>query len=224
MRILIVEDNRRLAESIQDIFRQNWYDSDVCGDGITAETLLLNGNYDAAILDLMLPGKDGIAILRDVRKQGCELPIVILTAKSQVEDRVLGLNSGADYYLTKPFDSEELLAVMRAMIRRQGDYQAEELRFADLSLNQSTFCLSGPEKSIQLGRKEYDVMRILMTNRESVVSKETILARVWGNDSEAVDNNVEIYVSFLRKKMKFLHVRASIVTMRNLGYKLTAGE
>lgn len=220
MRILIVEDNRRLAESIQDILKQSWYESDICMDGVTGQALLESGDYDAAILDLMLPGKDGITLLKEARAKGCGLPVLILTARSQVEDRVLGLESGADYYLTKPFDGQELLAVMKTLARRQGEYVSENLTYGDMVLNQSTFCLSGPAKSVQLGRKEYEVMRILMTNRESVVSKETILRRVWGSESEAGDNNVEIYISFLRKKMKFLRVQASIVTMRNLGYRL----
>ncbi len=220
MRILIVEDNRRLAESIQDILKQSWYESDICMDGVTGQAQLESGDYDAAILDLMLPGKDGITLLKEARAKGCGLPVLILTARSQVEDRVLGLESGADYYLTKPFDGQELLAVMKTLARRQGEYVSENLTYGDMVLNQSTFCLSGSGKSVQLGRKEYEVMRILMTNRESIVSKETILRRVWGSESEAGDNNVEIYISFLRKKMKFLRVQASIVTMRNLGYRL----
>ncbi len=220
MRILIVEDNRRLAESIQDILKQSWYESDICMDGVTGQELLESGDYDAAILDLMLPGKEGITLLKEARAKGCGLPVLILTARSQVEDRVLGLESGADYYLTKPFDGQELLAVIKTLARRQGEYVSENLIYGDMVLNQSTFCLSGPSKSLQLGRKEYEVMRILMTNKESIVPKETILRRVWGSESEAGDNNVEIYISFLRKKMKFLRVQASIVTMRNLGYRL----
>lgn len=223
MRVLIVEDNRRLAESIRDILKHR-YDCDICGDGDTGCCLLAEGSYDAAVLDLMLPGMDGIALLKAVRRKGCSVPVVILTAKSEIEDRVLGLESGADYYLTKPFDMQELLAVMKTIIRRRGAILPDCLKFGNLSLNQGDYTLRGPEKSIQLGKKEYDIMRILMINRDMVVSKETLLSKVWGNDGEAVENNVEIYISFLRKKLEFLKVDVSILTIRKLGYRMVEGN
>lgn len=219
MRVLIVEDNKRLAESIRDILKR-WYDCDICGDGDTGCCLLVDGGYDAAVLDLMLPGMDGIALLKEARKKGCSAPVIILTAKSEIEDRVLGLESGADYYLTKPFDMQELLAVMKTVTRRRGDIIPDCLEFGNLSLSQADYTLGGPGKSIQLGKKEYDILRILMINRDMVVSKETLLSRVWGNDGEAVDNNVEIYISFLRKKLEFLKADVSIVTIRKLGYRM----
>lgn len=224
MRVLIVEDNRRLAESIQDILKQIWYDSDICTDGISGAYLLEEGNYDAAILDIMLPGKDGLAILKDARAKGCLIPVLLLTAKSEVEDRVRGLEGGADYYLTKPFDGQELLAVMKTIVRRRGEILPDCLAFGNLSLDQSTYCLRGPEKSIQLGKKEYEIMRILLVNRDMVISKELLLQKVWGNERNAVDNNVEIYISFLRKKLSFLKTNVSIVTMRHFGYRLTVSE
>lgn len=224
MRVLIVEDNRRLAESIQDILKQIWYDSDVCTDGISGAYLLEEGNYDAAILDIMLPGKDGLTILREARAKGCLIPVLLLTAKSEVEDRVRGLEGGADYYLTKPFDGQELLAVMKTIVRRRGEILPDCLAFGNLSLDQSTYCLSGPEKSIQLGKKEYEIMRILLVNRDMVISKELLLQKVWGNEGNAVDNNVEIYISFLRKKLSFLKTNVSIITMRHFGYRLTVSE
>lgn len=224
MRVLIIEDNVRLAQSIQDILKQIWYDSDICTDGISGSYQLRDGVYDAVILDLMLPGKDGITLLREAREQGCRVPVLILTARSEVEDKVRGLETGADYYLTKPFDKQELLAVMKAIVRRRGELLPDCLTFCDMSLNQGDYTLSGPEKSIQLGRKEYDILRILMQNHGRIISKETLLLNVWGGQSDAVDNNVEIYISFLRKKLAFLKVRAAIVTIRNLGYRLCEKE
>lgn len=221
MRVLIVEDNVRLAQSIQDILKQNWYDSDICTDGISGSYQLKEGVYDAVILDVMLPGKDGIALLREARDKGCRVPVMMLTAKSEVEDKVRGLETGADYYLTKPFDKRELLAVMGAIVRRQGEIVPDCLTFGDLSLNQNDHMLSGKEKSIQLGRKEYDILRILMRNHGQTISKETLLLNVWGGQSEAVENNVEIYISFLRKKLAFLKTGVSITTIRNVGYRLS---
>ncbi len=224
MRVLIVEDNIRLAQSIQDILKQIWYDSDICTDGISGGYQLREGAYDAMILDLMLPGRDGISLLREAREQGCRIPVLILTARSEVEDKVRGLESGADYYLTKPFDKQELLAVMKAIVRRRGELLPDCLTFCDLSLNQGDYTLSGPEKSIQLGRKEYDILRVLMQNQGQIISKETLLLKVWGSQSDAVENNVEVYISFLRKKLAFLKVHAAIVTIRNLGYRLCGKE
>lgn len=224
MRVLIIEDNVRLAQSIQDILKQDWYDSDICTDGITGGYQILEPAYDAVILDVMLPGKDGITLLKEAREQGCRVPVLILTARSEVEDKVRGLESGGDYYLTKPFDKQELLAVMKSIVRRRGELFSDCLAFGDLSLNQGDYTLSGPEKSIQLGRKEYDILRVLMMNRDRVISKETLLLKVWGTGSEAVENNVEIYISFLRKKLAFLKVHVGIVTIRNLGYRLSMKE
>lgn len=220
MRVLIIEDNQRLAESVKDILKQSWFDSDVCTDGITGSYLMETGNYDAVILDIMLPGKDGLTILRESRNKGNQVPVLLLTAKSEVSDRVHGLDSGADYYLTKPFEGQELIAVMKTIVRRRGDILPDCLTFGDLSLNQSTYCISGPDKKIQLGKKEYEILRILLINKQNVVSKETILQKVWGNEGDAVENNVEIYISFLRKKLHFIKTNVSITTMRHLGYCL----
>lgn len=224
MRILIIEDNRRLAESIQDILKQDWYDADICTDGGSGSCLLESGNYDAAILDLMLPGKDGLTILKEARARGCQVPVLVLTARSEVEDRVAGLELGADYYLTKPFEGQELMAVLRSILRRRGEILPDCLHYGDLALNLSTFHLMGPEKRIPLGRREFEIMQILMRNREIVVSKETLLEKVWGAESDAVENNVEIYISFLRKKLAFLKTNVSIVTMRHFGYRLALTE
>ena len=198
MRVLIVEDNRRLAESIRDILK-HWYDCEICGDGNTGYFLLTDGGYDAAVLDLMLPGMDGITLLKKARKSGCSVPVLILTAKS---------------------DMQELLAVMKTILRRRGEVIPECLSLGNISLNQVDYTLNGPEKSIRLGKKEYDLLRILFVNHDMVVSKETLLSKIWGSDGEAVDNNVEIYISFLRKKLEFLKADVMIVTIRRLGYRI----
>lgn len=221
MRILIIEDNQKLAEALRDVLRQERYEADTVGDGEEGYELLRSGLYDGAILDVMLPGMDGITLLRGARKQECRVPVLMLTAKSETEDKVEGLSAGADYYLTKPFETRELLAALKAILRRGGDFRQEVLSFGDISLDQSTYSLMKGEKGIRLGRKEYEVMQILMGSGSAIVSKETLLLKIWGSEGEAMDNNVEIYISFLRKKLTFLRAEARIVTVRNLGYHLS---
>lgn len=223
MRILIVEDNKRLAESLRDILRRQRYEADVSLDGAEGYARVMSGLYDGIILDVMLPGMDGISLLKAARAGGCTTPVVMLTAKSETEDKVRGLESGADYYLTKPFDRDELTAALKAVLRRGGEMVPDVLEFGDIRLNQSTFSLERGEKSIRLGKREYEVLRILMGARGAVVSKETMILKIWGNDGEAVDNNVEIYVSFLRKKLDFLKAETGIATARHLGYYLVKG-
>ena len=224
MRILIVEDNRRLAESLGDILKSARFESDISYDGREGYERLMSGLYDGVLLDVMLPGMDGITLLKEARKRGCSTPVLMLTARSETEDRVEGLESGADYYLTKPFDTEELLAALKAILRRGGELLPQVLAFGDIRLNQSTFCLEREGKSIRLGKREYEVLRILMSARGSIVSKETMIVKIWGDEGEAVDNNVEIYISFLRKKLNFLKAKTAIVTARHLGYYLRQGE
>ena len=221
MRILIIEDNQKLAEALRDVLRQERYEADTVGDGEEGYELLRSGLYDGAILDVMLPGMDGITLLRGARKQECRVPVLMLTAKSETEDKVEGLSAGADYYLTKPFETRELLAALKAILRRGGDFRQEVLSFGDISLDQSTYSLMKGEKRIRLGRKEYEVMQILMGSGSAIVSKETLLLKIWGSEGEAMDNNVEIYISFLRKKLTFLRAEARILTVRNLGYHLS---
>lgn len=223
MRILIVEDNRRLAESLQDILKKLRYETDVCLNGTDGYARMVSGLYDGVILDVMLPGMDGITLLREARNRRCQTPVLMLTAKSDTEDKVNGLESGADYYLTKPFDKDELTAALKAILRRGGELVPDVLSFGDIRLNQSTYCLEREGKSIRLGKREYEVLRILMNHKGAVVSKELLLLKIWGNDGEAVDNNVEIYISFLRKKLDFLKAETAIVTARHLGYYLREG-
>ena len=223
MRILIVEDNRRLAESLKDIVKSLRYESDISLDGAEGVDRMMSGLYDGVILDVMLPGMDGLELLKKARSAGNGTPVLMLTAKSDTEDKVAGLDAGADYYLTKPFDKDELTAALKAVLRRGGELIPEVISFGDIRLNQSSFSLERGEKSIRLGKREFEVMRLLMYAKGAVVSKETILLKIWGNDGEAVDNNVEIYISFLRKKLTFLKASASIVTARHLGYYLERG-
>ncbi|HIT64540.1 MAG TPA: response regulator transcription factor [Candidatus Ventrimonas merdavium] len=224
MRILIIEEDPRLAGGIQDILRQNWFESDICTDGASGGYLVDEDAYDAVIIDGGLTEADGAAIIKQARARGCQVPVLMLTGKSQVEAVIAGLESGADYCLEKPFDSQELVAVVRSIVRRRGEILPECLTYQDLTLDQSTYCLKTGAESIQLGRKEYEIMRILMLNKEIVVSKEAILERVWGAGSDAADNIVETYISFLRKKLQTLKTNVSIVTMRHFGYRMTAGE
>ena len=219
MRVLIVEDNVRLAQSIRDILKQIWYDSDICTDGASGACQLKTGSYDALILDLMLPEKDGLTLLREARDQGCQIPVLILTAKSETEDKVRGLECGADYYLTKPFDTRELWACINALLRRQGT-QVNEVVYGNTSLDLSSGMLVCGTNSIRLSAKEFDIMRFLLQSGSHNLSKESILARVWGYDSDAVENHVEVYVGFLRKKLSSIGSNIRIETIRRMGYHL----
>ena len=169
----------------------------------------------------MLPRMDGFTVLRKLRAENCATPVLMLTARSEIADRVTGLDSGADYYLTKPFDSKELLACIRALTRRQPELRTDDaLRFGDLQLEQSSFTLSCGERSVRLSRKEFDMMELLMRNQKQIITKEQLLTRVWGYESDAEDNNVEVYISFLRRKLTHLHARVRIRTIRMVGYCL----
>jgi len=176
------------------------------------------------VLDVMLPKKDGFTVARELRAAGNRVPILMLTAREEISDKVTGLDCGADDYMTKPFAPDELLARIRALSRRQGEVVLNELSFADLTLRLDDHALQCGAKSIHLGFKEFEVLRILMSNPKTVVPKENLILKVWGSDSEAEDNNVEAYISFLRKKLAFLGSRVSISTMRKVGYFLEVGE
>lgn len=220
MRVLIVEDEVTLAETLKQILKDNRFDSDICLDGESGLEHALQGAYDLLILDVMLPKLNGFTIVEKLREAKSATPILMLTAKSSVEDYVHGLDLGADYYLTKPFEMQELMACVRALTRRRGEVIMDELKFGDLVLNKSTCELECGERAIRLGKKEFTIMHLLMTNGNVVVSKEQILKNAWGFDSGAEDNNIEVYISFLRKKLRFLHTRVEIETLRKFGYKL----
>ncbi len=225
MRILVVEDEQRLARTIGDLLEANNYTADLCYDGESGLDNAMSGIYDAMILDVMLPKLDGLSVARRLRQAGVGLPILMLTARSGLEDKVSGLDSGADYYLTKPFASEELLACLRALTRKQGSAVLDNaLTFGDLRLELSSCLLVCGERSVRLSRKEFEIMGLLMSNAGQVVTKEAIILKVWGYESDAEDNNVEVYISFLRKKLARLQSAVVIRTLRMLGYHLQMGD
>ena len=220
MRLLLAEDERSLSKALVAILQYNNYSVDAVYDGADALDYLLNGNYDGAILDIMMTKKDGIEVLREFREKNKTLPVLLLTAKNEIEDRVAGLDSGADDYLGKPFDTKELLARIRAMLRRRGELADSVLTFADVTLNRMTFELSSPKGVVRLGGKEFQMLEMLTASRGRVVSSEQFLEKIWGYDSEAEINVVWTYLSFLRKKLAVLSDRVQIKAIRNSGYTL----
>ena len=220
MRILVVEDETRLADALEQILLENKYMVDVAHDGQDGLDYALSGIYDAMILDVMLPKKNGFEIAAEMRHQKNQTPILMLTAKDAIPDKVTGLDSGADDYMTKPFAPEELLARLRAMTRRQGEVVLDEMSFEDLTLNLSTCDLKCGVKSVHLNFKEFEILRLLMANSPQVTTKETLIVKVWGYESGAEDNNVEAYISFLRKKLYFLGSRVGVTVLRKIGYHL----
>ena len=224
MRALIVEDDRALARTLGEMLKSAHFESDICYDGESGLDNGLSDAYDLIVLDIMLPKKDGFAVAKELRRAKIDTPILMLTARTETGDKVRGLDSGADYYLTKPFEMSELLACVRALTRRQGEVVMDELTFGDLTLNLSTCDLCYGDKKVRLGKKEFSIMRIFMTNGAAIVSKETLINKVWGFESDAEDNNVEVYISFLRKKLAFLKAPVQIATLRKFGYRLEASE
>lgn len=220
MKILIVEDEVRLADALGEIMRGEKYMVDVVYDGRDGFEYALIGDYDVIVLDVMLPRMDGFTIVNELRKQTIMTPIIMLTAKDGVEDKINGLDRGADDYMTKPFVPEELLARIRALTRRRGEIVLEELTYEDLKLNLTNHDLWLGVKNIHLSYKEFEIMKILMSNAGILVSKETLIVKVWGTESNAEDNNVEAYISFLRKKLHLLRSKVNIITTRKVGYKL----
>lgn len=220
MRILIIEDEVRLAATLADMIAESGDTADIAHDGERGLDSALTGIYDAIVLDVMLPRLDGFEVLRRLRAQRVSTPVLMLTARSELSDRVRGLNEGADYYLTKPFENAEFLACLRAVTRRQGDITPEQLTFGDLTLTPSRRELRCGERTLSLNGKELEVLRLLMCNARQITPKETLLLKVWGYDSSAVDNNVEAYISFLRKKLALLSSRVSINAIRRMGYQL----
>ena len=225
MRVLIVEDEVRLAETLRDLLELEHYTADISHDGESGLDNALSDIYDLVILDVMLPKKDGFSILRELRQAGRTVPVLMLSARSELSDRVEGLDCGADYYLTKPFEPKELLACVRMLTRRQPEQRASNaLEYGDLRLETDTLQLSCGERSVRLSRKEYDMMEMLMLNQKLILTKEKLLLKVWGYESEAEDNNVEVYISFLRRKLEHLHSTVKITTIRMAGYSLVPGE
>ena len=223
MRLLIVEDEKRLAGTLRQLLHRQCYTADVSYDGVSGLDNAMSGIYDLVILDVMLPGMNGFQVAQKLRQGGIVVPVLMLTAKSGLTDRIHGLDCGADYYLTKPFEAEELLACIRTLLRRAGGalQESDTLTWGDLSLERGTFTLVCGGRDVRLSRREYDLMELLMRNGTQVVTKEQMLVKVWGYDSQAEDNNAEVYISFLRRKLSHLHSCVKIKTLRMLGYCLT---
>lgn len=223
MRILIVEDEARLASTLADILAEAHYLTDVCHDGVSGLDNALSGIYDGVILDVMMPKMDGFEAVRRMREEGCHTPVLMLTAKTELGDRVTGLDCGADYYLTKPFEREELLACLRALLRRTGEVRPDSPAFGDLELDLSAGILRCGGKNTRLSAKEFALMSQLLTNGANIVPKESLLLKVWGYESEAESNTVEVYISFLRKKLQYLRSTVQIEAVRRMGYHLKDG-
>ena len=223
MKVLIIEDEKMLADSLRMLLESKGFEVETVYDGETGTEYAEMGIYDLLILDVMMPKMNGYEVARSVRAKRCSTPILMLTAKSGTLDRIEGLNAGADYYLTKPFDTRELLACINALLRRQGS-QVDELVYGNTSLDLATAMLVCGDRSVRLSAKEFDVMRLLMQSQGKNLSKEIILARAWGYDSSAIDNHVEVYMTFLRKKLDSIGSNIRICSLRRLGYHLEVGD
>lgn len=220
MQILIVEDEVNLAEALKQIMKEKKYQITLAFDGEDGYSYASSGLYDIIILDVMLPKMNGFEVAKRLRQEKIETPILMLTALDEIPDKVKGLTIGADDYMTKPFAPAELMARVHALTRRKGEVILEELSFEDLSLQLSTCELYCQEKHIHLGYKEFEIMKLLMHHPNRITSKDDLIISVWGNDSEAGDNNVEAYISFLRKKLFYLGSNVQIKALRRLGYRL----
>lgn len=220
MQILIVEDEKRLANALKQILLEQKYMVDVVHDGNDGLDYALSGIYDLIILDIMLPYKDGYQIAYELRQQKIATPILMLTAKDTIPDKVSGLNSGADDYMTKPFAPEELLARIKALTRRKGEVMLDETGCGDFQFNASTCMLSKGAKSVHLNFKEAEILKLFIAAPDAVHSKEDIIVKVWGYDSDAGSNNVEAYISFLRRKLNFIQSETQIKAIKKMGYRL----
>ena len=220
MRILLAEDERSLSRALVALLERRNYSADAVYDGEEALAYLEAGNYDALILDIMMPKVDGLTVLRRLREKGNPIPVLLLTAKSEVSDKVLGLDTGANDYLTKPFSTQELMARIRAMTRTQTGQVSSRITFGNITLDQATFELSSPTGSFRLANKEYQMMELLMCNPRQLIPTERFLERIWGYDSDVELNVVWVYISYLRKKLTALHADIQIKVTRNAGYSL----
>ncbi len=224
MRLLIVEDEENLAATIGQLLMDQHHEVDMVYNGQDGLDYALGASYDLIILDVMLPKMNGFEVVRALRQAKVSTPVLMLTAREDTTDKITGLDCGADDYMTKPFDYNELFARIRALTRRTGEVILEELRFGDLSLNLDTAMLTCADKEIHLGYKEFAILERFMKQPTRTLSKEELIVTVWGSDSDAGENNVEVYISFLRKKLKFLGSAVKIVTIRMIGYRLEDGE
>ena len=219
MKILIVEDEIQLADALCELLKRNTYSADVCYNGIDGLDNALTGVYDCIILDIMLPGMNGLDVLRHMRSEKINTPVLLLTARSEVNDKINGLDCGADDYLTKPFVTGELLARIRALTRRKGEIVDENrLQFNGLVLNKNTCSISCGNNDVKLSLKEYNVMEMLIANPGQILPKERIIEKIWGSESDVEYNNIEVYISFLRKKIASISADVQIKTARGIGY------
>ena len=219
MRILFAEDEVSLSRAVVRILEKSNYSADAVHNGLDALQFLESGEYDLAILDIMMPKMDGITVVKKLRQQGNNIPIIILTAKSEIDDKVLGLDSGANDYMTKPFDAKELLARIRVLTR--GQHLADSrLHFGNISLDRASFTLSSPSGSFRLANKEFQMMEILLSNPRNLVSSERLMEKIWGYETDAEINVVWVYISYLRKKLASLNANVQIKSSRNAGYTL----
>jgi len=224
MKVLIVDDEKTLVELLREILKRENFDSDATYNGIDAIDYALTGQYDLIVLDIMMPKMNGFEAVKEIRRHKISTPVLFLSAKSEVCDKVDGLNSGADDYLTKPFVAAEFVARVKALTRRQAEYKGNEAAFADLTLDRDTYVLRSNEGEIKLGSTEYKIIEILMSNPKTIVKKEKLVERVWGWNNEAEYNNAEVYVSFLRKKLAAIKSCVSIKAVRGVGYHLSPAE
>ena len=220
MRILLAEDERSLSRAVVALLERSNYSVDAVFDGVEALEYLASGNYGALILDIMMPRLDGLSVLKRLREQGNPIPVLMLTAKSEIDDKVEGLDAGANDYLTKPFSTRELLARLRAITRSQMNQVSSKLCFGNVTLDQTSFELTGPDGSYRLANKEYQMMELLMGNPGQTIPAERFLEKIWGYDTEAEMNVVWVYISYLRKKLSALKANVEIRASRNVGYRL----
>lgn len=222
MKILLVEDEYSIADALRESLKKENYMVDIASDGESGLGLALEGEYDVILLDIMLPILDGIEVLKLIRKNRISTPVLLLTARSDISDKVMGLDSGADDYLTKPFHTKELLARVRALSRRRTDMEDDRIIFEDLVLDRKKVEISNSKTGeyVKLGAKEFQMLEYILINKEQIISREQIEERVWGYDSDSEYNNVEVYISFLRKKISFIDVSVKIKAIRGIGYKL----
>lgn len=224
MRILIVEDEKEIADGINIILKNAGYEVDVVYNGLDGLDYIFSDIYDLILLDIMLPKINGIDVLKNARAEGITTPVIMLTAKFQPEDKINGLDSGADDYLTKPFDAGELLARIRTRTRKSNTVVSDKTEAYDIWLEKSTFKLHGKEKSIKLAKKEYQLLEYFMMNKGQILERDSLITKIWGFDEEPEYNNLDVYISFLRKKLKYVEAKAVIATTKGIGYSLEQGE
>ncbi|MCL2798203.1 MAG: response regulator transcription factor [Firmicutes bacterium] len=224
MKVLIADDEKKLVELLKEILKRENIDSDVVYNGAEAVDYAIAGQYDLIVLDIMMPKMTGFEAIKELRRKKISTPILFLSAKSEVGDKVDGLNLGGDDYLTKPFAAVEFIARVKALTRRQAEYKGNEITVADLTLDRDAFVLRSVGGDIKLGSTEYRIMEILMSNPKTVVNKERLVEKVWGWDNEAEYNNAEVYISFLRKKLAAIKSCVQIKAVRGIGYRLSSAE